>query len=281
MVSHNDDDHGKSTQGAETNDSRRRFLAGSAGALGALTLGSAFGAQSALAEEHEDGTETEGPMEDVFEDDLAILNYALTLEYLEAAFYGEALDNMDADDVTVEWADELPESIRERVYDRLTVIQEHEETHVEFLTGVVEDLGGDPVDEPEFDFGSAVEEPAEFLSTAAVLEDTGVGAYAGAAPFIEDESLVPPALSIHSVEARHAAFVRELGGQIGFPDAFDEALPKDQVLEAASQFIVSDAAVMDDGEDDDDDEDDDDGEDDDDDATETEDDDATETDDDY
>jgi len=210
-------------------------LAGSAGALGALTLGSAFGSGSALAEEHENGddeTETEEPMEDMFEDDLAIPNYALTLEYLEAAFYGEALDNMDASDVTVEWADELPGSIQDRIYDRLTLIQEHEETHVEFLAGVIEDLGGEPVDEPEFDFGSAVEDPAEFIATAAVLEDTGVGAYAGAAPFIEDASLVPPALSIHSVEARHASFVRELGGEIGFPDAFDEALPKDQVLEA-------------------------------------------------
>ncbi len=81
-------------------------------------------------------------------------------------------------------------------------------------------------------------EPAEFIATAVVLEDTGVAAYAGAAPFIENADLVAPALSIHSVEARHASFLRVLDQQVPFPEPFDDPLPKSAVLEAASQFIV-------------------------------------------
>ncbi|QLG29351.1 ferritin-like domain-containing protein [Halorarum halophilum] len=248
MALENRDDEHEQTQRSETDDGRRRFLTGSAGAIGALALGSAFGAQSVLASGDDHGTDTEEQTEDAFEDDVAILNYALTLEYLEAAFYRRALDNLNRNDLLSDRLDELPESVRERIFEQLTVIQEHEEIHVEFLTEVITDLGGEPAEEPEFDFGSAVEEPVEFIRTAAVLEDTGVAAYAGAAPSIEDEDLVPPALSIHSVEARHASFVRELGGQIGFPDAFDEPLPRDAVLEAASQFIVSDSSEEDDGE---------------------------------
>ncbi|MFC6823432.1 ferritin-like domain-containing protein [Halopelagius fulvigenes] len=225
--------------GAETNDSRRRFLAGSAGALGAVALGGAFGTGSALATDNEsDESAPQEPMDDVFEDDIAVLNYALTLEYLEAAFYRRALEKMDQNELLCNYLDVLPESVRERIYDELTVIRDHEETHVEYLTEVINDLGGEPVEEPEFDFGSTVEDPVEFIQTAAVLEDTGVGAYAGAAPSIENQDLVPPALSILSVEARHASFVRELAGEIGFPEAFDDPLPKDVVLERASQFIV-------------------------------------------
>lgn len=260
VVDDNQADDYDSTQGSETNDSRRRFLAGSAGTLGALALGSAFGAQSALAggDEHDDGGDEEKPpeplegTEDMFEDDVAILNYALTLEYLEATFYRRALENLDQEDLFVDHLAEVPDSLQERVYSQLEVIRDHEETHAETLSAVITDLGGEPVEQPEFDFGSAVEEPMEFLQTAAVLEDTGVAAYAGAAPAIEDEELVPPALSIHSVEARHASFVRELGGEIGFPEAFDDPLPKDEVLDAASQFIVSDTEMTeeDDGDED-------------------------------
>nr|WP_245699013.1 ferritin-like domain-containing protein [Halopelagius longus] len=240
MVHDDQNEDRESKQSAETNDSRRRFLAGSAGTIGALTLGGAFGTGSVLATDDEsDESAPQETMDHAFEDDIAILNYALTLEYLEAAFYRRALENMDQDELLCDYLDKLPEWVRERIYDEITVIRDHEETHVEYLTEVINDLGGEPVEEPEFDFGSAVEDPAEFIQTAAVLEDTGVAAYAGAAPSIEDESLLPPALSIHSVEARHASFVRELGGEIGFPEAFDDPLPKDEVLDAASQFIVT------------------------------------------
>jgi len=240
----NDDkrDGRNAEQSPETDDSRRRFLAGSAGTVGALAVGSAVGVGSVLGGDDEDDGMADDSME--FEDDVAILNYALTLEYLEAAFYRRALENIDRDDLLCDLPEELAhfeeysDEVLDEIYGRFEVIRDHEETHAETLATVIEDLGGEPIDEPEFDFGEAVEDPVTFIQTAAVLEDTGVGAYAGAAPFIENEDLVPPALSIHSVEARHASFVRELGGEIGFPDAFDEALSRDEVLEAAGQFIV-------------------------------------------
>jgi len=242
-VVHDDQHDGRNAeQSPETDDSRRRFLAGSAGTVGALAVGGAFGVGSALGGDDEDDGASDGSME--FEDDVAILNYALTLEYLEAAFYRRALENLDRDDLLCDLPEELShfgeysDETLDEIYGRFEVIRDHEETHAETLATVIEDLGGEPIDEPEFDFGEAVEDPVAFIQTAAVLEDTGVAAYAGAAPSIENDDLVPPALSIHSVEARHASFVRELGGEIGFPNAFDEPLSRDEVLEAAGQFIV-------------------------------------------
>lgn len=139
---------------------------------------------------------------------------------------------------SVEAGEAIGGPIQQRAYDDLRVIQEHEETHVEVIGDTIEALGGDPVDEPTFDFGAATEDPGEFLATAAVLETTGVSAYAGAAPLIENPDLIPPALSIHSVEARHASFLNVLNGDIGFPNAFDEALSVEEVLDRAGPFIV-------------------------------------------
>ena len=124
------------------------------------------------------------------------------------------------------------------MYDELRTIQEHEEIHVETLQTVIQDLGGEPVEEPEFDFGLAVEYPMAFLGTAAQLEDIGVSAYAGAAPHIENEDLIPPALSIHSVEARHASFLQTVMNESGFPDAFDEPRTRSEVEGLAAEFIV-------------------------------------------
>ncbi|WP_324661643.1 ferritin-like domain-containing protein [Haloarcula sediminis] len=224
-------------------DTRRRFLAGTAGALGGVALGGAF-ATPALAEEHDTDSDEEdsGPPEAVeneFEDDVDIFNYALTLEYLEAAFYEAALDNVCEEDLVDDGPlADFGDPITDSVYENLETIRDHERTHAETLASVIESLDGEPVDEPEFDFGSAVEEPDEFIATAVQLEDTGVSAYAGAAPFIEDDSLVPPALSIHSVEARHAAYLRALNGQIPFPEAYDDPRSRSEVLDIASPFIV-------------------------------------------
>lgn len=226
--------------------SRRRFLAGSAGVVG-VTLGGAFAAQPVFAhgndDEDDDMPDGSTPPsavvdEDTFEDDVEILNYALTLEYLEAEFYERALDNLDRDDIdSVSPVANLDVRNRDRIIDDLEVIRSHEEAHATTLASVIESLGATPVPEPDFDFGSAVTDAEEFLATAAALEDTGVAAYAGAAPAIEDPTLVPPALSIHSVEGRHASFVRTVGGEIGFPVSYDQPLPPADVREAAAQFI--------------------------------------------
>jgi hypothetical protein len=95
----------------------------------------------------------------------------------------------------------------------------------------------DPVPELTYDFGyDSIE---GFVAVGMALENTGVAAYAGVAPMISSDELLAAALSIHSVEARHAAYLNLTNRKIQFPDAFDPALSMDDVLEIAGQFIVS------------------------------------------
>ncbi|MDP9134836.1 MAG: ferritin-like domain-containing protein, partial [Actinomycetota bacterium] len=144
--------------------------------------------------------------------DVKILNYALTLEYLENAFYVEALAKAGLSGDALRAAQ---------------VIQAHEQAHVEFLRKA---LGKAAVKKPRFAFGDATANQANFLATAVVLEDTGVAAYAGQGPRLSQKPVVKAALSIHSVEARHAAFVRELAGMSFAPKAFDKPLAMGPVL---------------------------------------------------
>ena len=231
------------------NNTRRQFVAGTAGALGGLAAGVGLVAPVSGDEHDEEGDDEEGngeegdgedpePIENEFEDDVAILNYARTLELLEADFYRQALENISEEELCTCNVLQADSALAERAYDELETIQEHEETHADVLGETIEALGGEPVEDLEFDFGLRVEYVEPFLATAAMLEDIGVSAYAGAAPFIENEDLVAPALSIHSVEARHASFVRTLTNQTGFPTAFDEARSRSEVLELAAPFIV-------------------------------------------
>ena len=266
------EDDDRSTR-IDTTNTRRRFLAGSA-ALGGLAVGGAFASQPAFAQEGDDGDDgppDENPTEGEFEDDVDVLNYALTLEHLEAEFYRDALDNLDADDIECadafessgdsensdssdgedDGSDRSFEELNvDQVYEELEVIRDHEITHVETFIAVIEDLGGDPVEKPEFDFGGATEDPDAFLETAAALENTGVSAYNGAIASIETPELQTAGATVATVEGRHASFLNELNGEIGFPDAFDPARSREEVLEIASQFIADDMDEMMDDEDD-------------------------------
>ena len=118
-------------------------------------------------------------------------------------------------------------------------IRDHEGAHVETLTSVITDLGGEPVAEATYDFGDAYTDPMAFMATAAALENTGVSAYDGAAQFITDPELLTAAGSIVAVEARHASYLNLLTGEIPFPAAFETPLTMDEVLEIAGPFIVS------------------------------------------
>ncbi|MBA3380034.1 MAG: ferritin-like domain-containing protein, partial [Chloroflexia bacterium] len=98
-------------------------------------------------------------------------------------------------------------------------------------------LGGEPVAEAQYDFGYT--DAAGFLQVAQALEDTGVSAYTGAAQFlIEEDELLTAALTIHGVEARHAAYIALINAVSPFPEAYNPALTPAEVLEIAGPFIV-------------------------------------------
>ena len=110
--------------------------------------------------------------------------------------------------------------------------------HVDTLTSVITDLGGEPVAEAEYEFGYA--DLVGFVGVAQALENTGVSAYQGAAQFLIDEDeLLTAALTIHGVEARHASYLNGLNGASPFPDAVNPTLTPDEVLAIAGPFIVS------------------------------------------
>ena len=160
-----------------------------------------------------------------------VLNYALTLEHLEHAFYRDGLEAFSAEDFTAA-------GYAANVYDYFGMIRDHEREHVDTITKVISDLGGEPVAEAEYDFGYS--DLAGFVGVAQVLENTGVSAYQGAAQFLIDEDeLLTAALTIHGVEARHAAYLNGLQGESPFPEAVNPTLTPDEVLAAAGPFIVS------------------------------------------
>ena len=225
-------------QAGDGDSSRRTFLSRSALAGGTLlALGAGTGA---AASHNEDGSgETPANFDDVGGTDLDVLNYALTLENLENAFYREGLETFDEEDFEDSDAvSEYETGTGESVYEYVETLGEHEAAHVEVLTEAVTLLGGDPEPEATYDF--ELETVEGFLATAQVLENTGVAAYAGAAPFVESPDLLSAALSIHSVEARHAAFLNDVNGESTFPDAFDPSLSQQEVLDAVAPFIEED-----------------------------------------
>ena len=119
----------------------------------------------------------------------------------------------------------------------LAAIRDHEGAHVDVLTQVITDLGGEPVEEATYDFG--VTDAATFLATAAALENTGVSAYDGAGASIQNTDLLAVAGQIVAVEARHASYLNLVNGEVPFPDSFETPLSPDEVLEIAGPFIQS------------------------------------------
>jgi hypothetical protein len=148
---------------------------------------------------------------------LGILNYALTIEYLEAGFYKMGLSVQGLIPTT-------------REYDAILTIGTHEKEHVAFLQSTIKALGGTPVSEPKFDytagagsgngpFASVFSDYATFLAVAQAFEDTGVRAYKGQAGALAGGgAYLTAALDIHSVEARHASMVRQMRQERQFAD---------------------------------------------------------------
>jgi rubrerythrin len=153
--------------------------------------------------------------------DVEILNFALTLEHLEAAFYERGIAEVDLGRETREFAE--------------TILGDENE-HVAALEKTIESLGGKAAAAPMVEFPFSDE--AAFLKLAQTLEDTGVSAYDGAAPAIKSKELLATAGSIVQVEARHAARVRLARNAPPAPNAFDPALGQRQVLEAIQPFLA-------------------------------------------
>ena len=198
---------------------------------------------------------------DFSQDVVDVLNFALTLEFLEDEFYQRGLDT----------AGLIPARDR-TVFEQ---ISKHEKAHVALLKST---LGGQAVLKPNFDFSAkgtfnTFGNYATFQALAQGFEDTGVRAYKGQAPTLQQSpEYLTVALQIHSVEARHASEVRRLRGQKGWitfantdvpalaatyagcdntvqggvslpstaavTEAFDEPLTKEAVLAIAGQFIA-------------------------------------------
>jgi hypothetical protein len=154
--------------------------------------------------------------------DLDILNYALTLEYLEAAFYDEAKTKAKA-------TGDLQKLIEQ--------LADDEAEHVSALTATIKQLKGKPVPAPKVKFDYS--DSKGFLKLAVTFEDTGVSAYNGAGPMLKSKELLATAGSIVQIEGRHAAAMRLQAGEEPAPDAFDPTLTTQQVLTAVKPFIVS------------------------------------------
>jgi Ferritin-like domain len=155
--------------------------------------------------------------------DVSILNYALTLEYVQATFYTEA-EHMGA-----------LKGIAARAAAQIGSV---ERAHVEALRSA---LGSKAVGRPSFDFGNTVTDGDAFLRTAVAFEDLATAAYKGQLPNLQAQAYLAAALSIHSVEARHAAWIRYLAGQTPAANAVDLPIsrPEAEKIVASTGFIVA------------------------------------------
>lgn len=160
-----------------------------------------------------------------FESDLDVLNFALRLEHLGAAFYARAADFSFGTD-----------GFGNSIDDMVAQIAANENQHVEILSQTISDLGGEPVTAEEYAFEDTDE--VGFLTFAALLENTDVSAYDGAGALLGDPDLLTAAGSIVAVEARQAAYLNLITGNSPFPTAFEAPLGPDEVLAIVSPFIV-------------------------------------------
>ncbi|WP_154795490.1 ferritin-like domain-containing protein [Occultella kanbiaonis] len=201
---------GKPVLRFQTEATRRTFIAG-AGLVGVGATFVAFNRNDPVA-----FADTTG--------DIDILNYALTLEYLEAEFYTQGI----AGNVITD----------ERELELVSPIRDHEQAHVDGITQLITDLGGTPVESPTFMFPDGTFTDRDmFLETASMFEELGVQAYHGQVALISDAEILGTAAAIAGVESRHAAVVAHLMGGEPFPAPFEANLPMEDVLAAAGQFI--------------------------------------------
>ena len=205
--------------------SRRRFFAvsGSSGAAAALLAACGGEDDTTDVSTPTMSSTTDEDMASQFgEGDLGIVNYALTLEYLETAFYNDVAKSglFKGDDLAL-----------------IKRIGAAEQQHVDALTATAKQLGGEPAPEPKAEF--PLDDATSVLKLAATVENLGAAAYLGQAANIEDPDILAAALSIHSVEGRHAAVLNVLSGEEPTPDgAFAQGADMQTVLDSVQPFLV-------------------------------------------
>jgi len=208
--------------------SRGAFLkmVGGAGAAGALGI---FLAACGDDDDDDDAAQTgqDTAAKESSKGDAAIVNYALTLEYLEADFYRQVIASGEITD--------------KKIVEAAKTIAENEQDHVEALRATAEMLGGEVARKPKTNFDDVLAGgPDKILETAATVENLGAAAYLGEAPNIADKEILAAALSIHTVEGRHAALLNQVVGKSIVPDgAFAKPASMDEVLKAVKPFIAS------------------------------------------
>lgn len=157
--------------------------------------------------------------------DLDVVNYVLTLEYVEAAFYDSVIESG---------------ILSGRELDVVKLVREDEHRHVAALRATARRLNGRPASRPTTDFTSALQGGrGGVIRTASDLENLGASAYLGAAPDIISARVLEEALSIHTVEGRHAAVIDHLAGRPFLPDGpLATPLDQDDVLPRLKRFLI-------------------------------------------
>jgi rubrerythrin len=205
--------------------SRRKFIAlGGGGAAAAFLAACGSDSGSTTTTAASAGAGGEAVIEEKFgKGDAGILNYALTLEYLETAFYADVAKSglfKGSDQATIK------------------KFGSEEAEHVAALTGFVKKLGAKPAPKPKTEF--PLKSANSVLELAGTVENLGAAAYLGQAPNIKGPEVLAAALSIHSVEGRHAAALNTLLGESITPDgAFAVPAGAAEVLKSVEPFIVS------------------------------------------
>ncbi len=188
-------------------------VAAGAGALVLATLGGAFGATDVAA----------GPLDS----DLEILNYALTLEHLEAAAY-KAINGAGV--------------LTGRAATYFRSFGAHEADHVAALIATIQKLGGTPVQPQPYNFSGVPKDQAGIVQFFQAVESVGASAYLGAGPSIRNPDILEAALSIHAVEAEHASALADLvapGMELFAPEAFATPRTPDQVMQIVAPFFAA------------------------------------------
>jgi rubrerythrin len=195
--------------------SRKRFLSmmGASGAAGLSILTAACG--------DDDKPDTRGGSSDEAAD-IAIVNYALTLEFLELELYRKAIESG---------------FLKGSELELFKTIGEHEQQHVDALTAAVGKLGGRPAQRPRARF--RLSGRTAILKTAQRVENLGAAAYLGQLVRIKDKDVLAAAVAIHSVEARHAAALNTLLDKDVTPTgAFAKPASMREVLPVADLFTA-------------------------------------------